>query len=1012
MLNNFLETLGFTKIQNNYISNTKYPIKVTYNIENPQKSIIDYGSEIVVHHRSTSNFDKPENYVVLECVIRLLKKGYPANKIELEKEWKLGHKNKGRLDILVKDTKNIPFAMIECKQWGEEYLKERNNILEDGGQLLSYYIQERKTKFLILYASKMDVQNVDIQAEAIDVERLSGFNLDGIFNSWDKSFIPNGIFDTSTLPYFSKKTNIKKSALKELDKTTGQGLFNSFAEILRRNVISDKSNAFNKIFNLFVCKILDEDTKTGDQELDFQWKTDDTPESLLSRLSDLFQRGLSNYLRIETNSKYLSFINEFSFIDVLNEETFAQNLSTVREVVELLQPYQIKYSSKHQFLGDFFEKLLNTSIKQEAGQFFTPTPLARFFLKSIPIKNIINKKIENGEANVLPYILDYACGAGHFLTEAMDEVEENLQHISLEKISGRARSQYEATKHDYVWAKEYIYGIEKDYRLAKTSKIAMFLNGDGEATILHADGLDDFFASKQYTGLLKTNTPTKELSKFDILVTNPPFSISGFRRYIKNGSDNFNLYKYLSSKSSEIECLFIERMKDVLSAGASAGIILPLSILNNKNRIYVEARKIILINFEVIGLVELREKTFIATPTTTISFFLKKRSQDTITEALQTIYGHFFEKESDLINLIIKSNPVLSEKEDIKSEFTRLKITSQTIIQNKYDISQFGNKLALLLSLLLSFEKSVVIAYSGDKKEQERFLGYRFSSSRGKEGISFFTKNGRYHSSLYDIDDINNPEKVNAHIRARYLDKQIEVPDSLQNNLAYTTLNNLITRDDLVISNPSSYFENDNYIISSNSPFGDFIDTFEQTKYSFKKLVSNEKVKYISGLIYKKELDVPRKTNNKVLTASNIDLQLGKLIFDKIIYLDESVGLPNELKPRKGDIVISNASGSLKHLGKCAYINEDVDAVIGGFLAIIRPNNEKLGKAIFYRLISISFRKFISSLKDQNINNLGASEIDRFNLLLPSNLDEFYKQAIEKEKMLENIELQKTQLIG
>ena len=32
-----------------------------------------------------------------------------------------------------------------------------------------------------------------------------------------------------------------------------------------------------------------------------------------------------------------------------------------------------------------------------------------------------------------------------------------------------------------LWAREYIYGIEKDYRLAKTTKISTFLNGDGDA---------------------------------------------------------------------------------------------------------------------------------------------------------------------------------------------------------------------------------------------------------------------------------------------------------------------------------------------------------------------------------------------------------------------------------------------------------------------------------------------------------------------------------------------------
>jgi len=46
--------------------------------------------------------------------------------------------------------------------------------------------------------------------------------------------------------------------IKPLTEKDGGDIFNRFAEILRRNVVSDKTNAYNKIFNLFLCKIVDE----------------------------------------------------------------------------------------------------------------------------------------------------------------------------------------------------------------------------------------------------------------------------------------------------------------------------------------------------------------------------------------------------------------------------------------------------------------------------------------------------------------------------------------------------------------------------------------------------------------------------------------------------------------------------------------------------------------------------------------------------------------------------------
>ena len=48
-----------------------------------------------VNDKTTSNFEHPENFVVLECVCRLLEKGYRPEHIELEPRWTLGHDAKG-----------------------------------------------------------------------------------------------------------------------------------------------------------------------------------------------------------------------------------------------------------------------------------------------------------------------------------------------------------------------------------------------------------------------------------------------------------------------------------------------------------------------------------------------------------------------------------------------------------------------------------------------------------------------------------------------------------------------------------------------------------------------------------------------------------------------------------------------------------------------------------------------------------------------------------------------------
>ncbi len=68
-----------------------YEIKINYNSDSPEKSEIDYGTKILCNRKTTCNFHKEENFVVLECVNRLLEKGYKPENIELEKSWGMGH---------------------------------------------------------------------------------------------------------------------------------------------------------------------------------------------------------------------------------------------------------------------------------------------------------------------------------------------------------------------------------------------------------------------------------------------------------------------------------------------------------------------------------------------------------------------------------------------------------------------------------------------------------------------------------------------------------------------------------------------------------------------------------------------------------------------------------------------------------------------------------------------------------------------------------------------------------
>ncbi|MDR2564289.1 MAG: type I restriction enzyme HsdR N-terminal domain-containing protein, partial [Prevotellaceae bacterium] len=120
----------------------KYPQADGYCIEvDFEKNTIDYGDIIQLDSKTTQNFSHPENFVVLECVNRLLEKGYKPENIVLEKTYPAGHGTSGRLDILLKKDDKA-FLMIECKTYGEEFQKELKNTLNNGGQLFTYFQQD------------------------------------------------------------------------------------------------------------------------------------------------------------------------------------------------------------------------------------------------------------------------------------------------------------------------------------------------------------------------------------------------------------------------------------------------------------------------------------------------------------------------------------------------------------------------------------------------------------------------------------------------------------------------------------------------------------------------------------------------------------------------------------------------------------------------------------------------------------------------------------------------------
>ena len=272
-----------------------------------------YPEEIKGRERN-DGFDAPENFVVFECVNKLLDKGYRPEHIELEKEWHLGHDAKsGRADICVSSPDGDMLFIVECKTYGKEFDKAYKDTNSDGAQLFSYWQQERATKWLVLYASDIadneivwkaptiscqDDPNVIISAKKDKTVKLFETAHTAVekHNVWKETYslkwYDDLVFSPNSVAY---KIGLKPLLKKDLkDFTPDDKIVNRFEEILRHNNVSDKENAFNRLVALFICKLVDEINKNDDDEVEFQYKQGtDTYETLQDRL----QRKKSRFIR-------------------------------------------------------------------------------------------------------------------------------------------------------------------------------------------------------------------------------------------------------------------------------------------------------------------------------------------------------------------------------------------------------------------------------------------------------------------------------------------------------------------------------------------------------------------------------------------------------------------------------------------------------------------------------------------------------------------------------------------
>lgn len=225
----------------------------------------------------------------------------------------------------------------------------------------------------------------------------------------------------------------------------------------------------------------------------------------LKLLSEDDEKSWWNGIKAQSNDDILGYINGYVIDKVKKQyggDVFTplsiSNPQTLRHIIDAIDPL-ILSTIDSDIKGDAFEYFLEktASTDNDLGEYFTPRNIVKTII------NLVDPKFKET-------IYDPFCGTGGFLTEAFNYIKENniLNNEDLKKLKFHT-----------------LYGREIT-TTARIAKMNMILQGDGHSGIQQINSLEN----PDYIECGKL-----EATKFDLVVTNIPFSQDITTPVITNG---------------------------------------------------------------------------------------------------------------------------------------------------------------------------------------------------------------------------------------------------------------------------------------------------------------------------------------------------------------------------------------------------------------------------------------------------------------------------------------------
>lgn len=287
----------------------------------------------------------------------------------------------------------------------------------------------------------------------------------------------------------------------------------------------------------------------------------------------------------------------------LNED-IALSPSTIERIVADLEHLDL-YAIEEDVHGRMFEIFLAATIRgKELGQFFTPRDIVRLMvdLADIKVTKVGTEKV-----------IDPCCGSGGFLIVALRDMWHKTNEIT--GLSNKERDKLKANI-----ANDALCGIDAGsnpamYRIARMN---MYLHGDGGSNVYFADSLDKNIGQVGPRSLerdqeiedLRTML-IKKCARFDVVLANPPFSMSYSR---KDSKQRQILDQYsITAANKQVQSLlysvmFLERYRELAKDDGRILAIIDDSILSGEK--YKAIRDYIRRAFIIRGIVSLPGDAF------------------------------------------------------------------------------------------------------------------------------------------------------------------------------------------------------------------------------------------------------------------------------------------------------------------------------------------------------------------------------------------------------------------